>query len=137
MHLSYKSSLLKFHKHCALMAESDSSLQLVLALARLFLSPSAWGPLHFLSAYSLFICVPASAACAGFRCHLGCFFPILFFLCHLIVPPFSFWPRTFPAIFFFSFRLTHFSLFIPLAVYFIMQKLQNRNLFSITLLLYM
>lgn len=36
------------------------------------------------------------------------FFPILFFLCHLIVPPFSFWPRTFPAIvFFFSFNAFH------------------------------
>lgn len=137
MHLSYKSSLLKFHKHCALMAESDSSLQLVLALARLFLSPSAWGPLRFLSAYSLFICVPASAACAGFRCHLGCFFFLFsFFYVILLFPHSLFGPELFPP-FFFPFRLTHFSLFIPLAVYFIMQKLQNRNLFSFTLLLYM
>lgn len=64
------------------------------------------------------------------------FFLFSFFYVILLFPHSLFGPELFP-LFFFSFRLTHFTLFIPLAVYFIMQKLQNRNLFSFTLSLYM
>lgn len=83
----------------------------------LFPSPSAWRPLYFLSPHSLFICVPVSAACAAFWCHLGHFFLFPFFFVILLFPHSlfcqeMFFPFPLFFIFFFAFNLVrsfHFS----------------------------
>lgn len=111
------------------MVESDSSLPRALALVRLFLSPSAWG--HSASCrriHYLFVYRPQLPVLV-FDVIRATFFLFSFYYVILLFPHSLFGPELSPLFFLsFFFRLTHFSLFISLAVYFIMQKLQNWNL---------
>lgn len=83
----------------------------------LWVSAAASRLLYILTPHSSFICVPVSVGAAVW-CHLGLFFPILFRLCHLIVPHSLLWRDVFSPFLIFCIKFTF--PFIPLSLRFIM-----------------